>query len=151
MTGDADLLAMEAVSRRDANALGSLGCGPLLGHDSFKVRRRPPQALHDVAQVHRFTVPGRHRLLAGDQDARILQVFDQLSGGVGADGRWRRAPFKQSTARIEEPHPALVIHTHAEASFMEQAVVSAAEQHEVREFRFAAVGPVLDVVRVAVL
>ena len=76
--------------------LGGVGCGPLSGHGSFKVRRRAPQAVHDIAEVHRFTVSGWHRLLAGDQDARILQVFDQLSGGVdvGADGRWRRAPFE---------------------------------------------------------
>ena len=126
-------------------------CVSFAGYCRLQVRWRSPQALHDVGQVQRLAVPGRHRFLARDQDAGVLEVLDQLSGGVEPD-RWRRwTLFQGPSAAMEEPYGAGLAHPHAEAAFMEQPVVPPAEEHEVRELRFAAVGPVDDVVGVAVL
>ena len=47
---------------------------------------RLPQALHHVAQVHRRAVPGRHRLVAGDEDAGVLEVSNEIVARVWADG-----------------------------------------------------------------
>ena len=58
--------------------------------------------------------------------------------------------MQRPAARMGEPHGALVVHAGGEAAFVEHAVVPAAEEHEVREFRFAAIGPVDDAMRVAV-
>ena len=131
--------------------LGRVRCLAFPRHESLQVRRRLPQALHDVGQVHRPAVPSWHRLLAGDHDACVFQVFDQLSSGVEADRRRRRTLFERPSARVDELHGAVLANSHAESAFVEQAVVAAAQQHEVRELRFAAVGPVDDVVRVTVL
>ena len=49
--------------------------------------------------------------------------------------------MQRPAARMGELHGALVVHAHAKAPFVEQTMVPAAEEHEVRELRFAAIGP----------
>ena len=124
-------------------------CAPLSGDEFFQVRRRP-QALHRVAEVERLTVPGRHGLLAGDQDAGVSQVLDQFAGGAQAYRGRRRTLLQGPSPAMEEPDGAVFAHPQPEAAFMEKAVVSSAQENEVRELRFAAVGPVDDVAGVAV-
>lgn len=113
--------------------------------------RRPPQVFHDVRQVERLAVPRRHGLLPRNDNSGVFQVLNQFAGRVEADRRRRRAPFQRSPARISELHGAVPGQSHPEAAFVEEAVVSPAKQHEIGELRFAAVGPVDDVVSVTVL
>ncbi len=120
-------------------------------HQSLQVRWRLPQALHHVGQVERPTVPGWQRLLPRDQDAGVLQVLDQLTRSVESDRRRRRTLFQRPSPAMEELDGAVLAQPYIEAAFMEQSVVPPAEEHEVRELRFAAVGPVNDVVGIAVL
>jgi hypothetical protein len=49
-----------------------------------------------------------------------------------------------------EAHGAVVEHLNFDAAFVDPAVMEAAEAHEIRWFRFAAMGPVLNVVRIDV-
>ena len=52
--------------------------------------------------------------------------------------------------RMEELHGAISSHPHLEAAFVQEPVVPATQKHQVRELRFAAIRPVMDMVRVAV-
>ena len=113
--------------------------------------RWPPQALHDVGQVERLAVPRRHGLLACDKNSGVLQVLNQFAGSVEADWRRRRTSFERPSPRISELHGAVPGQSHPEAAFVEKAVMSPTEEHEVRELRLAAVGPMDDVVSVTVL
>ena len=51
---------------------------------------------------------------------------------------------------MEELHGAISTDPHLKAAFVQKTVVPAAKKHQVRELRLTAIGPVVDVMSIAV-
>ena len=109
------------------------------------------QAVEGIVEVDRLAVPAREAGESVDLEPGLPITPCEIDGGLSCQGRSGWCDGKGFPPRGIEAAGAVGIEDDAESSFVKRPVVEAAEQQEVVEVGFAAVGPVLDMVGVAVL
>src|SRR5688572_23831100 len=81
----------------------------------------------------------------------MYALFVVLERKLGPVAGWlRNAAVDYRAVELHEAHGAIVEHVYFHPTFMDFSVMEAAETHEVRRLRFAALGPVLYVVSIDV-
>ena len=111
--------------------------------------RELAEAFDSPGNVHAVAVPAGDCCLGIDRQSQLLVRAFQL----GRADAFRRAVLgrRRELSAIGGVKPdAFVVACHGEAAFVDEAVVIAAEKHEILQTGGAAVGPVDDVVTVDV-